>query len=52
MPLASGAFFKEVPPAGDIIDGKFIQGGTQIGSSPLGVHHPKKIFGLDANLFT
>jgi cytochrome P450 len=51
MPPASGAFFKTVPPAGDVIDGKFIPGGTQIGSSPLGIHCSKKIFGLDADLF-
>lgn len=51
MPPASGAFFKEVPPAGDVIDGKFVPGGTQIGSSPMGVHLSKKIFGEDAVLF-
>ncbi|PSN69465.1 cytochrome P450 [Corynespora cassiicola Philippines] len=51
MPPASGAFFKEVPPEGDVIDGKFIPGGTQIGSSPLGIHRSKKIFGIDADLF-
>jgi cytochrome P450 len=51
MPPASGAFDKEVPPAGDTIDGKFIPGGTQIGSSPLGIHRSKKTFGIDAELF-
>jgi cytochrome P450 len=51
MPPASGAFFKTVPPEGDTIDGKFIPGGTQIGSSPLGIHCSKKIFGPDADLF-
>ncbi|KAF2826799.1 cytochrome P450 [Ophiobolus disseminans] len=51
MPPASGAFFKEVPPAGDTIDGKFIPGGTQIGSSPLAIHCSKKIFGADADNF-
>ena len=51
MPPASGAFFKTVPAAGDTIDGKFIPGGTQIGSSPLGIHRSKKIFGPDADLF-
>jgi cytochrome P450 len=30
MPPASGAFFKTVPPQGDMIDGKFIPGGTDI----------------------
>lgn len=51
MPPASGAFFKTVPPGGDTIDGKFIPGGTEIGSSPLGIHCSKKIFGPDADLF-
>ncbi|KAF2022874.1 cytochrome P450, partial [Setomelanomma holmii] len=51
MPPASGAFYKTVPPAGDVIDGKFVPGGTQIGSSPLGIHRSKKIFGIDAELF-
>jgi cytochrome P450 len=51
MPPASGAFFKTVPPEGDMIDGKFIPGGTDIGSSPLGIHCSKKIFGPDADHF-
>ena len=51
MPPAGGAFFKEVPPGGDIIDGKFIPGGTQIGSSPFGIHHSKKMFGADAEIY-
>ncbi|KAH8731990.1 cytochrome P450 [Phaeosphaeriaceae sp. PMI808] len=51
MPPASGAFFKMVPPEGDTIDGKFIPGGTQIGSSPLAIHCSKKVFGPDADLF-
>ncbi|KAH7079455.1 cytochrome P450 [Paraphoma chrysanthemicola] len=51
MPPASGAFYKEVPAAGDVINGLFIPGGTQIGSSPLGIHRSKKIFGIDADLF-
>lgn len=51
MPPASGAFFKQVPPGGDSINGMFIPGGTQIGSSPLAIHRSKKIFGADADLF-
>ncbi|KAK3685320.1 cytochrome P450 [Podospora appendiculata] len=50
-PPASGAFFKTVPAGGDVIDGKFIPAGTQIGSSPFGIHHSKKVFGEDAGLF-
>lgn len=48
---ASGPLFKTVPPEGDVIDGKFIPGGTQIGTSAFGVYHSKKIFGEDAGLF-
>ncbi|KAF2850607.1 cytochrome P450 [Plenodomus tracheiphilus IPT5] len=51
MPPASGAFFKQVPEGGDVIDGKFVPAGTQIGSSPLGIHRSKRIFGVDADLF-
>ncbi|KAK4107196.1 cytochrome P450 [Canariomyces notabilis] len=51
LPPAAGAFFKEVPPEGDTIDGKFIPGGTQIASSPLAIHHSKRTFGDDAEVF-
>lgn len=50
-PPAGGAFFKTVPPGGDTIDGKFIPGGTQLGVSPLSIHHSKKMFGEDAEMF-
>lgn len=49
---AAGPLFKTVPPEGDIIDGKFIPGGTQIGTSPFGVYQSKRIFGDDASLFS
>jgi cytochrome P450 len=51
LPPASGAFFKTVPPEGDTINGMFIPGGTQIGSSPLAIHCSKKTFGPDADSF-
>jgi cytochrome P450 len=51
LPPAAGTFFKTVPPGGDVIDGKFIPAGTQIGSSPFGIHHSKKLFGPDAELY-
>jgi cytochrome P450 len=51
IPPAGGAFYKTVPPEGDVIDGKFVPGGMQIGSSPLGIHHDKKTFGEDADVF-
>lgn len=48
---AAGPLFKTVPREGDMIDGKFIPGGTQIGTSPFGVYQSKKVFGDDASLF-
>jgi len=48
---AAGPLFKQVPPEGDVIDGKFIPGGTQIGTSPFAIYHSKTIFGDDAELF-
>ena len=51
MPPASGAMFKQVPPGGDIIDGRYLPGGTQIGGSPLSIQHSKQIYGPDADLY-
>ncbi|KAK3385839.1 cytochrome P450 [Podospora didyma] len=51
MPPAGGAFFRSVPAGGDVIDGKFVPAGTQIGSSPLAIHRSKKLFGLDADFY-
>ena len=51
MPPVTGALFKQVPPGGDVIDGKNLPKGTQIGGSALSMHHSKKIYGPDADLF-
>ncbi|EAQ90212.1 hypothetical protein CHGG_02147 [Chaetomium globosum CBS 148.51] len=51
MPPASGVFFKEVPPGGDTIDGKFIPGGTQVGSNIMAIHRSKRIYGQDAEIY-
>jgi cytochrome P450 len=51
LPPASGAMFKQVPPGGDVIDGKYLPGGTQIGGSPLGIQRSKMIYGPDADHF-
>lgn len=48
---AAGPLFKQVPEEGDYIDGKFIPGGTQIGTSPFSIYHSKEIFGQDASIF-
>lgn len=50
-PPAAAPFFKLVPPGGDVIDGKFIPEGTQIGTSVLGLQHSNKTFGEDAAVF-
>lgn len=50
-PPATGYMFKLVPAGGDTIHGKFVPAGTQITSSPFGLHHSKKIFGPDAEMF-
>jgi cytochrome P450 len=50
-PPATGLFSKQVPKGGDVLNGIFVPEGTQIGSSPYGIHHSKKIFGEDADLF-
>jgi len=39
------------PSLGRVIDGKFIPGGTQIGTSPFSIYHSKKIFSEDASMF-
>jgi len=51
MPPALGAMFKQVPPSGDVIDGMFLPGGTQVGGSPLGIQYSKSIYGTDADLY-
>ncbi|KAG5657686.1 hypothetical protein KAF25_007719 [Fusarium avenaceum] len=48
---AAGPLFKQVPKEGDYIDGKFIPGGTQIGTSPFSIYHSKEVFGQDASIF-
>ncbi|KAK3065940.1 hypothetical protein LTS18_002213, partial [Coniosporium uncinatum] len=40
-----------VPPEGDMIDGKFVPGGTSIGWNSYGLQRQKDIFGLDADVF-
>jgi cytochrome P450 len=51
MPPAAGALFKQVPPEGDTIDGKFIPGGTQLGSNVMAIHRSKRIYGPDAEIY-
>jgi cytochrome P450 len=50
-PVTGALMFRTVPPGGDVVSGKFIPAGTQIGTSHLAMHHSKAIFGPDAELF-
>ena len=50
-PPLVGLMAKEVPPEGDVINGKFIPGGTSIGYCGFGIFRSKKIWGEDANTF-
>lgn len=51
MPPVGAALYKTVPEGGDVIDGKFLPAGTEVGISPLSMQHSKKIYGEDAELF-
>ncbi|KAI1395877.1 BcABA1, cytochrome P450 monooxygenase [Hypoxylon fuscum] len=50
-PPAPGLYPKSVPPEGDVIDGKFIPGGTAIGMNTSAVMRSTELFGADADLF-
>ncbi|PVH79035.1 pisatin demethylase [Cadophora sp. DSE1049] len=50
-PPVVGLMAKEVPPAGDMINGMFIPGGTSIGYDAFGIFRNKEIFSEDADLF-
>jgi cytochrome P450 len=50
-PPATGLFPKTVPEGGDVLNGIFVPGGTQIGTSSYGIHHSKKVYGEDADVF-
>ena len=48
---AHGYLAKQVPPTGDVIDGKPVPAGTQIAWNPFGVMRDRATFGADAELF-
>ncbi|KAI1801478.1 cytochrome P450 [Daldinia bambusicola] len=50
-PITSSLMAKAVPPGGDTIDGKFIPGGTSIGTNFLMLLRSKEVFGEDADFF-
>jgi cytochrome P450 len=51
FPPIPGLLSKEVPPEGDMINGRFIPGGTKIGWGIFGVCRDKAIWGHDSDLF-
>ncbi|KAK9418173.1 putative BcABA1, cytochrome P450 monooxygenase [Seiridium unicorne] len=50
-PPAPGLYPKSVPPQGDVIQGKFIPGGTAIGMNTGSLVRSKALFGQDADFF-
>ncbi|KAK5661831.1 hypothetical protein OQA88_9934 [Cercophora sp. LCS_1] len=52
-PLSSGAFYKEVPPAGDTLCGVFVPGGVRVGTnaSMYAVGRDGTFWGVDAEVF-
>ncbi|EON62757.1 hypothetical protein W97_01982 [Coniosporium apollinis CBS 100218] len=50
-PPITGLMEKVVPPEGDVVNGMFVPGGTQIGYCAWGVHRNTRIFGHDADVF-
>ncbi|KAK6956791.1 hypothetical protein Daesc_002071 [Daldinia eschscholtzii] len=50
-PVTTSMLAKEVPRGGDTIDGKFIPGGTSIGTNFLMLLRSKAVFGEDADFF-
>jgi cytochrome P450 len=50
-PPAVGLIPKLVPPEGDVINGMFVPGGTEIGYGAFSIFRNKKIWGEDADLF-
>jgi cytochrome P450 len=50
-PPVMGLMQKKVPPGGEMYNGNFIPGGTNIGYCAWGLHRNKEIFGEDAEIF-
>jgi cytochrome P450 len=51
FPPVVGLMSKVVPPGGDVIDNRFVPGGTRIGYGAYGIFRDKKIWGQDADTF-
>lgn len=51
FPPIVGLMSKEVPPGGDVINNKFVPGGTKIGFGALGIFRNPDTWGQDADHF-
>jgi len=51
FPPVVGLMSKEVPPSGDVIDGKHLPAGTKIGFGAYGIYRNRSIWGDDADSF-
>jgi cytochrome P450 len=51
FPPVVGLLSKEVPPGGDVINNKFVPGGTKIGFGAYGIFRDKDRWGPDADQF-
>jgi cytochrome P450 len=51
FPPVVGLMSKEVPPGGDVINNKFVPGGTKIGFGALGIFRNQDMWGQDADQF-
>lgn len=50
-PPVTGLMSKTVPPGGDILNGVFVPGGTEVGYCAWGLQRIKSIYGEDADMF-
>ncbi|KAK9425291.1 putative Cytochrome P450 [Seiridium unicorne] len=50
-PPVTGLGSKQVPKGGDIINGQFVPGGTQVGTNYFGLMRSKSVWGTDADVF-
>lgn len=51
QPPFTGLLLKVVPPAGDLIDGRFLPGGTKVGHCVFGAFRDERLWGPDAAMF-
>lgn len=50
-PPVTGLGSKQVPPGGDVLNGHFVPGGTQVGTNFFGLMRSTRLWGPDADVF-